>query len=333
SGIALALAIWGQDPAGTRTIHIQIQTDNTTALTWTDSLSSTNTYTRELNRCLARHLALNRLHVSATHIPGHLNVLADAGSRLSSPHHTALDGVNQRMVVNSGASHPALPVPPASALQLAVLAPSSKQRYITIWNEWRRYATSKNFHPILDARCEIHSARLLQFAKHLWHPATSNSISTIRGKLSIVSWFHQCHSNYAVGLTRSHSIEFAGLARQRHDNLAKAPASIAILRPLRSSLDLSITHDRVLWASTVLAYFVLLRRSEFLATNVAYSQHSIRQRDILFLDHNERQTTNLSDGRCSPIVHTILKDGPSGSRKAPGPNPLSFAMALSRAGG
>ena len=55
--------------------------DNTAAIKWTNSLNSPNKLGQQLCRTLAVLLAQYGLHVTAQHLPGIRNTIADAGSR------------------------------------------------------------------------------------------------------------------------------------------------------------------------------------------------------------------------------------------------------------
>ncbi|ETV72935.1 hypothetical protein H257_12265 [Aphanomyces astaci] len=82
--IALAIATWGPlltDPLGLNTVHVEILTDNTSALAWSTSLVSSNSYSQELNRWFGLHQAMHQLHVSSRYIQGVLNTNPDPGSR------------------------------------------------------------------------------------------------------------------------------------------------------------------------------------------------------------------------------------------------------------
>jgi hypothetical protein len=76
--------------ATTRWPHVRCWTDNRTAAARTNMLSAQHPQAQELNRCIGFLEAALQLHVSAAHLPGALNVVADAGSRLNDPRSRAL---------------------------------------------------------------------------------------------------------------------------------------------------------------------------------------------------------------------------------------------------
>ena len=64
-------------------IHIQFHIDNTSAVTWTYKLQSKNPLAQNVTKSLALFEICFPFRFSSVHIPGKLNELADAGSRLS----------------------------------------------------------------------------------------------------------------------------------------------------------------------------------------------------------------------------------------------------------
>ena len=85
--IVLAICLWGPlFASAVSTTHIGVLSDNTSAVSWSNSLSSPNKFSQHLNRALAVVCAQFRLEVSAQHIPGCANVVADAGSRPNTAH-------------------------------------------------------------------------------------------------------------------------------------------------------------------------------------------------------------------------------------------------------
>ncbi|POM74568.1 Hypothetical protein PHPALM_8460, partial [Phytophthora palmivora] len=86
----LAALHWGPYWAGagchSRT-HVQFHIDNTSAVSWANRRSSRNPIARMYNRLLSLAEFKYNLVFTASHIPGKLNVMADAGSRAWSTRH------------------------------------------------------------------------------------------------------------------------------------------------------------------------------------------------------------------------------------------------------
>jgi hypothetical protein len=86
--VSLAAALWSDDwmdspltsTLSTMT-HVRAWSDNTCAVAWTNQLYSDNPFAQELLRVLGLCEATKRFRVSAGHLPGACNTLADAGSR------------------------------------------------------------------------------------------------------------------------------------------------------------------------------------------------------------------------------------------------------------
>lgn len=89
--VVLAIGTWGDDWAcAERPIHIRVWLDNMAAVKWTNTLNSPNQLGQRLCRKLGLSIARCGIHVSAQHLPGEQNTMADAGSRIwESPVHFA----------------------------------------------------------------------------------------------------------------------------------------------------------------------------------------------------------------------------------------------------
>ncbi|KAF0718108.1 hypothetical protein AaE_010716 [Aphanomyces astaci] len=285
--IALAIATWGPlltDPLGLNTVHVETLTDNTSALAWSTSLVSSNSYSQELNRWLGLHQAIHQLHVLASTsrtIPHHM---ANRNSRLD----RVLSGTRVPPDVSS-----------ISHFHRASLAPSSNERYSRVWKEWQSYQHSHGNSHWLPRDPVLQSSALFAFATTLWGSPTSrqNRATTILSKIAIISWHHRCSLNYTVRLSPAHLTQIRGMLRIRPPIHVKEPVSIALLLALRQRLRLHDSHDRVIWGSTVLAFFFLLRRSEYTAVDNKSTDHAIRLRDVSLLDKLGRASRNYDDIR------------------------------------
>jgi len=77
--LCLAIAIWAHDLRG---LHVHAWIDNAAGVAWTSKLAASNSYASELNRHMGLCQAMHRIHVTADHLPGATNAMADAGSRI-----------------------------------------------------------------------------------------------------------------------------------------------------------------------------------------------------------------------------------------------------------
>ncbi|POM63390.1 Hypothetical protein PHPALM_21222, partial [Phytophthora palmivora] len=88
----MALAVWcfgpvwkGKTPSGLT--YVQVWSDNTTAISWTNRASSQNCMSQEINRAIGLAEAIYGVRLSCGHLPGAINSMADAGSRAWTPNH------------------------------------------------------------------------------------------------------------------------------------------------------------------------------------------------------------------------------------------------------
>ncbi|KAE8965051.1 hypothetical protein PF011_g28446 [Phytophthora fragariae] len=82
--IALALWSWGSkwnQQANGKQVHVKCWSDNVSAVSWSNKLNSSNVLSQEINRAIGLAEAYFNLRVSADHLPGSTNIMADAASR------------------------------------------------------------------------------------------------------------------------------------------------------------------------------------------------------------------------------------------------------------
>ncbi|EGZ18055.1 hypothetical protein PHYSODRAFT_403058, partial [Phytophthora sojae] len=82
--IAIALWSWGSKwsaQANGRTTHVKCWSDNAAAVSWCNRMHSNNAFSQEINRAIGLAEVYFNLRVSADHIPGSANWMADAASR------------------------------------------------------------------------------------------------------------------------------------------------------------------------------------------------------------------------------------------------------------
>ncbi|ETI37380.1 hypothetical protein F443_16620 [Phytophthora nicotianae P1569] len=88
--VALAAWIFGPTWASNKTapvVLVKAWFDNTSAVSWTKKLSSSNPMAHEVNRAIGLAEALFGFRMRCGHLPGSINTMADAGSRVGSPPH------------------------------------------------------------------------------------------------------------------------------------------------------------------------------------------------------------------------------------------------------
>lgn len=76
---------WGRQWCGrsvNQIIHVRCWSDNGSAIIWRNTVSSCNVLSQEIYRAIGLAKAVFGIHVSAAHLTGSTNVMADAGSRV-----------------------------------------------------------------------------------------------------------------------------------------------------------------------------------------------------------------------------------------------------------
>jgi hypothetical protein len=147
-------------------------------------------------------------------------------------------------------------------------------------------------HEIDDILCE--------FCLYSWQfgfskEALGNKWATIAGKISAIKWAHTYLGAQPLKSGPSFDLLRRGFARLTGDSVRKKPISIEILhamaqilQPFESS---SPKSDSLLWGLIVLAFFFLLRRSEFALSGPGTKGHALLTKDLLVLDKNNLPTT------------------------------------------
>lgn len=168
-------------------------------------------------------------------------------------------------------------------LQSQSLAQSSSRQYFSTWKHWSEWCKAMQFPIWLPTNQPVASRRLAMFAATCWKDR-GNAAGTILAKISHISWYHQRYQGFSVGLLPNHKLALRGMVRLSKPPVRKAPVTIPILRAMYQALDFGSTHDRVLWGATVMGYFFLLRRSEYLAIQGRKHGYAIQRADVKFKD-------------------------------------------------
>lgn len=175
----------------------------------------------------------------------------------------------------------------ASALR-AGLAANTHRAYGPGLRAWAAFCTRMGWTPLLhgdapETRREA-EYRILCFAVHL---AQRVSVATIKVYLAAVHQWHvqeQGTHPWATGLRLPLLLE--GLRRlQQRQPVRRTPVTVDILRQWREHFQLQHLRDATIWAALLLAFFGLLRKSEFTVspgTPFDATRHLARQ-DVRFL--------------------------------------------------
>ncbi|OWY94686.1 hypothetical protein PHMEG_00035511 [Phytophthora megakarya] len=284
----LAALHWGPYWAGagchSRT-HVQFHIDNTSAVSWANRRSSRNPTARMYNRLLSLAEFQFNLVFTASHIPGKLNVMADAGSRVWSTRHLLAEiwsNMSFRykslstIYPTSGVNAP--PKCPGKLYLCHICSPLETVVLIRCTNELVEMVNSINSY----------------FATYCWTGGWNtqhnrNQHSTIKLKLASIRWYHRRHKNISLSTSPRFELLLQGIKRLSDPRRKKQPLTPPFLRVLYRSLDLTRPRQRLLWGSVIIGYFFLLRRSEFLKVGKTRRFFCLKTANAFFSDDNGRR--------------------------------------------
>ncbi|KDO19806.1 hypothetical protein SPRG_14668 [Saprolegnia parasitica CBS 223.65] len=237
-------------------------------------LAASNVYAQELNRHLALAQAVNRLYVTAGHMAGARNEMADCGSR------SLAEPFKSRWLQFSHGWE-ACPVPANIR---------THDRYKAAWEQWRVWRGHRRQSPWLPKEEREQTDELVQYVLHLRDGG--NSAATIRSKLCGIAWRHQRHGGYTVALAPDHRLVLRGMERDDGATRRMEPVTAAMLWHLRAGLNFDDPQQRSLWGATLLGFFFLLRKSEYLHEGSKPAKHGLCVRDIRFTTAWEEVATS-----------------------------------------
>lgn len=101
-------------------------------------------------------------------------------------------------------------------------------------------------------------------------------------------WYHLRFAGSSITRSPDLRILLQGIKRLSDPTKKKQAITPAFLRVLRRSMNLNLPHQRLLWGSVLLPYFLLLR-SEYLLVNKQRAFYSLENNDVLFNDSRGNQ--------------------------------------------
>ncbi|EQC26868.1 hypothetical protein SDRG_15291 [Saprolegnia diclina VS20] len=197
--LCLAASIWARawSTLDKGTLHVHAWIDNSSSVSRANKLAASNVYAQELNRHLALAQAVNRLYVTAGHMAGVRNEMADCGSRSLAEPFKSRHSVHVQADVRR--------------FQDAALATSTHERYNAAWEQWRTWREHRRQSPWLSKEEREQTDELVQYVLHLRDGG--NSAATFRSKLYGIAWRHQRHGWYTVALAPDHRLVLRGMER------------------------------------------------------------------------------------------------------------------------
>ena len=180
----------------------------------------------------------------------------------------------------------------------AALNPATVHRYQTTLSQFFAFQFAHDRAPWLPRDRDAHSPTLV-----VWLMALSSgswgrrcSASTLRSRISALSWCHRAFCGCAVTLDPGDALLLqAREAAVPLPRLAKHAATLPLLWEAHSLSDLSQAEDRVTLGATVLAYFFLLRKSEYAWSPDKGQDHHVRVRDLTFFNCMDGLTRRYED--------------------------------------
>lgn len=180
-------------------------------------------------------------------------------------------------------------------LQSSSLAKSSVKRYQSSWKQWSRWCADMEGSPWLPNDPTVASRQLVLFAVFCYRygngasVSRGNSLQTIQSKICAIAWYHRWELGFNIGLLPHHDMAIKGIQRLQPSPQPKQPFTFPMLRVIHQQLNFNSAHDRVLWEATVMGFFFLLRRSEYLRDGAHQYQFAIRRSDVCFYDRQGRR--------------------------------------------
>ncbi|POM58566.1 Hypothetical protein PHPALM_36772 [Phytophthora palmivora] len=298
-----AVLCWGPSWAqsGSKPLtHVRMWIDNTSAVSWCNHLYSRNEFSQELNRVLGAAEAEWSLRVSAAHLAGQNNFLADLGSRTKTH-----DMVSTNLVVDAGTgtdAHTQILQRAMHALQQRSLADTSKRQYAATLRKWCKFCKRIGKPKWLpDEDPKYQSLQLVLFAVERWSSAQQRDIGTIQSELSHVRWYHRVFAGCEPKLTPGHATAIAGMRRISPPTTPRAPVSIGMLEWIARNTSVEETQQRLVLGATLLGFFFALRSSEYLAVKGGRHRYALEVRDVEVFDSAMQPTRSGNDAQVVSI--------------------------------
>ncbi|OWZ04451.1 hypothetical protein PHMEG_00023642 [Phytophthora megakarya] len=281
--IALALRTWGAKwgfQSNGRTLHVRCWSDNSSAVTWCNRLHANNHFSQEINRAIGLAEAYFNLRVSAEHLPGSSNWMADSEF---SP-----EEVQETL-------HELL-----GTLQSCSLAASSAKEYSNTWSQWKTWCTCLNFlcgylktspNTLINTRFSRLIAGDLAgdvSIQEILPPPCSQKSAILRGIIGerLATTSTSCQDTNWLSPSCIEPI------RQVTPNFQSPPTSLGASTKHSTSTEPS---TESCGGASALGFFFLLRKSEYLANGSQVMSYAIQRSDIKFVDARGSEAKRLQE--------------------------------------
>ncbi|OWY98465.1 hypothetical protein PHMEG_00030766 [Phytophthora megakarya] len=243
-------------------IHVRVWIDNISAVAWCNKLSSSNPLSQEMNRIFGAIEAEWGIRVSAGHLAGSTNFLADLGSR-------AWSGVLLTQWNNLTSTWTQVQVPSSSRVSSLLLLLFAIDR-------WTTPPINKN--------------------------DNTRSYTAIHAQLSHVKWYHRVYAGFEPNINSSHATAFAGMRRLSRPPQQKSPVTIGMLEWIANNIDFEIPQQRLIYGAALLGFYYLLRSSEYLSVKGGRHGYALEVQDVQVLDIAGRPAVNVRDATQSVLI-------------------------------
>ncbi|POM66789.1 LOW QUALITY PROTEIN: Hypothetical protein PHPALM_17293 [Phytophthora palmivora] len=176
-----------------------------------------------------------------------------------------------------------------SVLYRHAMADTTNITYSVHWRQWTSFSRYMKWSKWLSNNPQDNSNKLGLFAIFCWRYGWSsrrvgNQYATIRLKVSSIRWFHRRFAGTELEVSPDFNILMRGIRKLSDPPRKKQPITPAFLRLLYRRLDFTRPRNRLLWGSVLLAYFFLLRRSEFLLVGSMRHSYCLKASNAYFSD-------------------------------------------------
>jgi hypothetical protein len=111
-----------------------------------------------------------------------------------------------------------------------------------------------------------------------------NTHGTIASKITVIRWFHRYDLGFEPPVDAGHALLMRGIRRCSAPVRKRQPVTPRMLRVIHGRCALHLPRERLVWGGLALAYFFLLRRSEYLLGGRSTKAYVLKLEDIAFFD-------------------------------------------------
>ena len=180
-----------------------------------------------------------------------------------------------------------------AAYESTAVAASTGRRYQQAWQDWITWASACGIDIYLPTGRDAQHKSLSSYVIYLRD--RGNKASTIRSKLCGISWHHLLYTGYPDSISARLHVALDGMQREDPATRRALPVCTTMLWHVQRSIDQQVPHQQSLWGATLLGYFFVLRRSEYLARGRVPPQHGIKLSDVYFSTKNGTMATKIED--------------------------------------